>query len=125
MINGLTGEIICVDESKGAIHDFELYKSSHLHILDRILLVADKGYQGISDIHYCSLTPHKKPRGGQLSTKQKAFNRQLSKFRILIEHVNRRIKRFKILQIRYRNKQHKHLLRVSLICGIYNHELQF
>ncbi|MDR2360932.1 MAG: IS5/IS1182 family transposase, partial [Oscillospiraceae bacterium] len=41
------------------------------------------------------------------------------------EHVNRRIKRFKILQMRYRNKQRKHLLRLSLICGIYNCELQF
>jgi hypothetical protein len=29
------------------------------------------------------------------------------------------------LQIRYRNKQRKHLLRVSLICGIYNYELKF
>jgi hypothetical protein len=44
---------------------------------------------------------------------------------MLIEHVNRRIKRFKILQIRYRNKQRKHLFRVSLICGIYNYELGF
>ncbi|MCL2518281.1 MAG: IS5/IS1182 family transposase, partial [Oscillospiraceae bacterium] len=36
-----------------------------------------------------------------------------------------RIKRFKILQLRYRNKQRKHFLRVSLICGIYNYELMF
>lgn len=121
----MTGEIICVNEAKGAVHDFELFKLSGVHMLDDILLVADKGYQGICHIHAFSLTPFKKPRKGELTPVQKAFNRNLSKFRILIEHVNRRIKRFKIFQYRYRNKQRKHLLRVSLICGIYNYELGF
>ena len=97
VIDGLNGKIICVNEAKGAVHDFEIFKQSGIHILDNILLVGDKGFQGICAIHPHSLT----------------------------RHVNRRIKRFKILQIRYRNKQRKHLLRVSLICGIYNCELQF
>lgn len=125
MINGLTGEIICVNEAKGAVHDFELFKLSGVHMLDDILLVADKGYQGICAIHALSLIPFKKPRKGVLTAEQKAFNSNLSKFRILIEHVNRRIKRFKMFQYRYRNKQRKHLLRISLICGIYNFELRF
>lgn len=125
MINGVSGEIICIAEAKGAIHDFELFKQSAVHILDNILLLGDKGYQGICGIHAFSLTPFKKPRKGQLTAEQKAFNRMLSKVRILIEHVNRRIKRFKIFQYRYRNKQRKHLLRLSLVCGLYNFELGF
>ena len=125
VINGLTGEVICVHEEKGSVHDFEIFKQSGIHVLDDILLVGDKGFQGICAIHPRSLTPYKKPRRGDLTPEQKAFNRKLSKFRMLIEHVNRRIKRFKVLQIRYRNKQRKHLLRVSLICGIYNYELRF
>jgi len=92
-------------------------------MLDFILLVGDKGFQGIYDIHSNSMIPFKKPRKGQLTEEQKLFNGKLSKFRIFIEHVNRRIKRFKILQMRYRNKQRKHPLRLSLICGIYNYEL--
>ena len=76
-------------------------------------------------MHVNSLTPFKKPRNGELTSLQKAFNRNLSKYRIRIEQVNRRIKRFKILHVRYRNKQKKHLLRVSLISGTYNYELQF
>lgn len=92
---------------------------------DFILLLGDKGLQGICDIHSNSITPFKKPRNGQLTVAQKKFNRLLSSFTVFIEHVNRRIKRFKILQMRYRNKQRKHLLRVSLICGIYNFELGF
>ena len=94
-------------------------------MMDFILIVGDKGFQGICDIHANSVIPFKKPKNGTLTVKQKLFNSKLSKFRIFIEHVNRRLKRFKILQMRYRNKQRKHLLRISLICGIYNFELGF
>jgi hypothetical protein len=125
VIDGLTGKVICIEEAKGSVHDFEIFKQSGIHILDDILLVGDKGFQGICAIHPNSLIPLKKPKNGVLTAEQKAFNSSLCKFRIRIEHVNRRIKRFKILQMRYRNKQKKHLLRVSLICGIYNAELKF
>jgi len=125
VIDGLSGKIICVNEAKGSVHDFEIFKQSGIRLLDNILLIGDKGFQGICAFHALSLTPFKKPRKGELTPEQKAFNSTLSKFRMLIEHVNRRIKRFKILQYRYRNKQRKHLLRVSLICGIYNYELGF
>jgi len=103
----------------------EIFKRSKTHFAKDILCVGDKGYQGIKIYHGNSLTPHKKPKGGELSEYQKWFNSQIGSYRIRIEHVNRRIKRFKILQHRYRNKQRKHLLRVSLICGIYNYELRF
>jgi hypothetical protein len=86
-------------------------------------VVGDKGYQGINDLHENSLTPYKKPKGGKLTPEQKLFNSRLSRFRIFIEHVNRRIKRFKMFQCRYRNKQRKHHMRISLICGIHNFEL--
>jgi hypothetical protein len=125
IINGETGLIICVAEAKGSVHDFKLFKRSGVHAFDDILFVGDKGYTGIKSIHANSVTPYKKPRGGKLTEYQKWFNSQIDKYRIFIEHVNRRIKRFKILQQRYRNKQLKHLLRVSLICGIYNFELGF
>jgi hypothetical protein len=107
------------------VHDFEIFKQSCIVWLSHILLLADKGFQGICEFHKFSFTPFKKPRNGQLTAEQKTLNRESSKVRIKIEHVNRRIKRFKILQMRYRNKQKKHLLRVALICGIYNYELGF
>jgi len=64
VINGLTGEIICGNEENGAIHDFELFKRSNIHMLDDILMIGDKGYQGIRSIHTLSLTPFKKPKMG-------------------------------------------------------------
>ena len=125
VIDGLSGKVICVYEAKGSVHDFEIYKRSGIHISDFILLIGDKGFQGISDIHPNSLIPYKKPKKGMLTKHEKQSNSKLSKVRILIEHLNRRIKRFKILQIRYRNKQLKHLLRISLICGFHNFDSQF
>jgi len=125
VINGQNGEIICVSEAKGSVHDFEMFKQSDIHMLDDILCVGDKGFTGICDFHAFSVTPFKKPKGGKLTPEQKAFNSSLSKYRIRIEHINRRINCFKIMQMRYRNKQKKHLLRLSLICGIINYELRF
>jgi len=116
---------MCVDEVKGAVHDFELFKRSEINIAEDILLVADKGYQGINSIHEFSIIPYKKPRKGELTEEQRAYNSNLSSYRIFIEHINRRIKRFKMFQHRYRNKQRKHLLRFSLVCGFHNYELGF
>ena len=124
MIDGESSKILFVSEAKGAVHDFEMYKQSGLHLHEDTLFAGDSGFQGICDIHAFSVTPFKKPKGGLLTEEQKEFNRSLAKYRIRIEHVNRRIKRFKIFQHRYRNKQRKHLLRFNLICGIYNYELR-
>jgi hypothetical protein len=123
IINGVSGQVICVHQAKGSVHDLELFRQSRVRINRFIIVVGDKGYQGIAELHKNSLTPYKKPKGGELTLEQKAFNSTLSKIRILIEHVNRRIKRFKMFQCRYRNKQRKHHKRISLICGIHNFEI--
>jgi len=123
IIDGATGRIICVHHAKGSVHDIELFRQSKVRLFKFILVVGDKGYQGIYHLHEYSLTPYKKPKGGKLTPEQKAFNSKLSKFRIFIEHINRRIKRFKMFGHRYRNKQRKHHKRISLICGIHNFEL--
>ncbi|GHU56516.1 hypothetical protein AGMMS49975_19970 [Clostridia bacterium] len=88
-------------------------------------MIRDKGYQGLTTLHNFSFTPFKKPKNDELTQTRKAFNNNLSKYRIRIEHVNRRIKHFKILQIRYWNKQKKHLLKVSVLSGIYSYEFKF
>lgn len=116
-------KIICVDISKGKTHDFNLFKKSRLKILITILLLADSGYQGICKYHSNSKTPIKSSKKHKLSTEEKEFNRNISKNRIYIEHINRYIKRFKILSSRYRNKRKRFGLRVSLICGIYNFQI--
>ena len=92
---------------------------------DFIVLVGEKGFQGIAGIHGERIAAYKKPRKGELTEEQERFNSKLSKLRVFIGHISRRIKRLEVLQMRYRNKQRKRLLRVSLICGMHNYEIAF
>jgi hypothetical protein len=57
LLNGETGAIICVHEEKGSVHDMELFKKSGLRFLKDVLLVGDRGYQGLAACHFNSLTP--------------------------------------------------------------------
>ena len=112
--------VICISVSAGKKHDFNLFKESKLHFLSNTELIADKGYQGISKLHSNSTIPIKASKKHKLTSEEKLFNSYVSKQRIYIEHINRCIKRFRILSSRYRNKRKKFGLRASLLCGIYN-----
>ncbi|WP_375449080.1 transposase family protein [uncultured Nostoc sp.] len=68
-------------------------------------------------------TPIKKPKSKKLTKEKKKYNSELNRLRIVVEHVNRRLKIFKILSDRYRNRHRLFGLRSNLIAGIYNHEL--
>ena len=110
-------------EQEGKIHDFRLFKSSQVRFHQLLKVIGDKGYQGITKIQGNSETPIKRPRGGKLTKEQKKYNRQLNRLRIAVEHINRRLKIFKILSYRYRNRHRRFGLRANLIAGIYNYEL--
>ena len=86
--------------------------------------MADKGYQGIQKIHSNSKVPKKKPRKGELSSSDKKKNRELARNRVIGEHINRKLKIFKILADRYRNRRKRFGLRFNLIAGLYNYELR-
>ncbi len=120
-----TTAIICLGHGKGRIHDFKLFKTSGVKFGELLKIIADKGYQGINKIHQLSKTPIKKPRGKKLTKEQKQYNRQLNRLRIVVEHVNRRLKIFNILSNQYRNRHRRFGLRANLIAGIYNYELTF
>ena len=122
-MNVKTKEIICTAVREGKIHDFKIWKDSQIRINKKTELLADKGYQGIKKIHAHSRTPFKKPRKMSLSKEQKKFNRQLAKERIVVEHVHRKLKIFRILSSKYRNRRRRFGLRFNLLAGIYNYEL--
>jgi hypothetical protein len=83
----------------------------------------DTGYQGIQKIHTNSEIPKKRKRNTKLSKEDKRFNHQISSQRIYVEHVIGRLKRFKIIADRYRNRRKRFGLRFNIIAGIYNYEL--
>lgn len=64
-----------------------------------------------------------KPRKGKFSVAEREENRELAKERIIIENIFAHLKRFRILQGRYRNRRKRFGLRFNLIASIYNYEL--
>ena len=134
IINQKNGKILCTEEifrrnaspekmppyGKGREHDFKLYKRSKVKIRKEIRCLADKGYQGIQKYHHLSQTPKKKSRKLIISSLDKQVNKKLAQQRVGIENVYAHLRRFRILQGRYRNRRKRFGLRFNLIASIYN-----
>ncbi|MGO1160280.1 IS5 family transposase [Acinetobacter lwoffii] len=116
-------QILSLCSSRGAVHDFELFKRNLNQIPFGAFILADKGYQEIYALHPNSLLPLKAKRHCKLDTELKIYNQEINKRRVGIEHVFGRLKTFKILAERYRNRAKILGLRFNLIAGIYNLEL--
>ena len=92
------------------------------------MLFADSGYRGIQKVHSKTQIPirHKEDIA-KLSEAERVLckisNKAISSVRMKIEHIIGRIKRFKIVAEKYRNRLKRMLLRFNLICGIVNFEL--
>jgi IS5 family transposase len=94
-----------------------------MEMAEHIQILADAGYQGLAAIHENCQTPFKKSKHHPLTKRQKQRNKTLARKRILIEHVFRKLKVFRILSERYRNRRKRFALRFNLIAAIYNLEL--
>jgi hypothetical protein len=66
--------------------------------------------------------PYKESKKHKLTKREKAYNKRLARKRVVVEHINAKIKTFKIMSYPYRNRCQKHLIRMTLICGIINFE---
>jgi len=118
-----TEQILATDFCHGSHHDFQLFKQSRSAVSGTICIVADAGYQGLASLHSNSQTPAKKSKLHPLSAEQKVANCKLSRKRILIENIIRKLKIFRILSERYRNRRKRFGLRFNLIAAIYNLKL--
>jgi len=123
-VNKQTAQIIATAFGRGSVHDFQLFKTSRIGITEKIECLADTGYQGLAKLHTNSQTPKKKSKHHPLTAEQKANNRALARQRILVENVIGRLKVFRILSERYRNRRKRFGLRFNLIASIYNFELE-
>ena len=117
-------EIIATAFGNGSTHDFRLFKESYAGMAQNILFLADTGYLGINRLHANSQIPAKKSKLHPLTPEQKVANRKLASQRIFCEHVIGRLKVFRILSDRYRNRRKRFGLRFNLIAAVYNLELQ-
>ena len=108
-----------MQQAKGSVHDFALYKETVGKNVDESILVqTDLGYLGIGLLHKNSIIPIKESKYYKLNEQGKAYNKRLARQRVAIEHVNAKIKIFKVMAYPYRTRRKRHLLRMSLICGI-------
>ena len=126
VIDRKTELIICTELFNGKAHDGTIFKKT-TPVNPSILVLGDSGYRGIQKIHANTQLPirHKEDIS-KLSEEQqairKATNKAISSIRMKIEHVIGRVKNFKIVAERYRNRLKRLLLRFNLICAIVNYE---
>ena len=123
------GTIVAVSESVpgGANHDLTLLRQSGL--LDRLdtgeAAMMDKGYDGITHDYPATTLylPFKARRNHPLTDEQKAYNRFLSKYRIVVEHPHAQLNVFEVLAQTYRQCRHKHSQIVRIVAGLVNRRI--
>ena len=116
---------------KGSMHDYALYKRSRPHLPDNVRVGLDLGYLGIK-LDFPNLNcvlPFKRKNPGrgkrgvkaqELSPDQKAFNKGLAKERVVSEHTNSRVKKFRIWGDEFRNRLKHYDIATEIVSGIVN-----
>jgi len=123
VVDPQTKAVLCTTFATGKEHDFRLYKRSKVKFKQETKCLADRGYQGIQKLHANSRLHKKKRRGAQLSQADLQMNRDIERVRCICEHIIGRLKVFRILAEKYRNRRKRFGLRFNLIAGLYNYEL--
>jgi hypothetical protein len=115
----------------GSTHDYTLYKHSHPDLPNNVCLGLDLGYKGIEKDYpklNCLLPIKRKNpgrgkrgmNGPELSVEQKAFNKELARERVVVEHTNSRVKKFHIWADEFRNRLKNYDLATDIVCGLVN-----
>jgi len=99
----------------GRAHDKKVY--------DRTRVVAPPGVARCGDTAYIGTplrVPHRKPRKGELTARQKRSNRRLSRRRVVAEHAIGKMKIWRVAADRYRNPLRRHTLILKNVAGLHN-----
>ncbi len=94
-----------------------------MYLKEDVKVLADSGYQGLKKLHANSELPKRNSKKHPLTKQEKKQNHQISSKRVLVENVIRKIKIFRIMAEKYRNRRRRFALRLNLITGIINYEL--
>jgi hypothetical protein len=108
---------------KGKVHDYELFKQRLADFSANICLIADAGYQGLTQLFPNSFTPFKRRNNEPLTDFKQQCNQHYAKIRITVEHKIRKIKVFRLFSSTYRGKSTRLERQFKLIAGITNVEL--
>ena len=111
---------------EGKKHDKKLADELAIKYPTGIVLQQDTGFQGYAPDGVIMLQPKKKPRGGELTAEEKAANRELSRVRVIIEHLISGAKRIRIVKEEMRLKVENvsdDLMEIG--CGLHNFRTAF
>jgi hypothetical protein len=98
-------------------------KTNDKKIYDKSNVIEPKGVPKYGDSAYMGtgmIVSKKKPRGGELSKGEKEYNRIHASLRIRIEHAIGKMKIWRILSERYRNRLKDHIIIVKNVAGLHN-----
>lgn len=100
---------------QGKVHDKKMYDEARMTSPKEVPRGGDTGYQGTA-----METPHKKPKGGKLTSEQKESNRAFSSKRVKVEHGIGAAKRFGIFSQRWRNPRRTRTVIIKNVVGLAN-----
>ena len=98
LVNAALLILFLSDTYEGSAHDKRIADATPYPLPEGSELLQDLGFLAFQLDGVNSTTPFKKPRGGSLTDEQKAFNQQLARRRVRIEHVNSSAKRCRIVK---------------------------
>jgi hypothetical protein len=116
---------------KGSMHDFSLFKRSRPHLPGVVKGKGDLGYLGVKkdypSLNFVVPFKRKSPgrgkrdmKGPELTAEQKAFNKEFAKERVVVEHINSRVKKFLIWGSEFRNRLKHYDVATEIVSGIIN-----
>jgi hypothetical protein len=109
--------------ARGRRHDYDVFKTNHSRVPPEVNCNLDRGYDGVQN-DYPELnptTPYKRRRGmGELTMKQKSFNHELAKERVVVEHTISRMKKFRIMGEEFRNRLRWYDRATDIVSGLVN-----
>lgn len=114
----------------GKTHDKKIADTCYINAFESIkkqfILWQDLGYQGFAPQNVTTVQATKKPNGTELTKEQKEYNRNVSSFRVRIEHAIGSVKRYRIVKDVCRLRKDEFPKNIFAICtGLHNFRLKF
>lgn len=117
--------------AKGSRHDYAVFKQHRPHLPDNVRLGLDLGYDGIqndypqlnSEVPFKRRSPGRGRRGfkaKELTSEQRTFNQKLSRERVVVEHAISRLKKFRLMAHKFRNRLKHYDTMTDIVCGLVN-----
>lgn len=99
--------LVLTKAREGKLHDKRFHDEADIAgaVPDAIPIEVDLGFLGLQKEYDNILLPHRKPKGGELSSAQKEENRVLSQSRVVCENAFAGVKRYNAVSAIYRNRK--------------------